>query len=218
MMGDRRIYDRKERAEMDKHAQIEASAGRGRGRPRSDVTDRAILQAAWDLLSKGSYDGLTFEAIADHAHCGRPTIYRRFRNKAEIVTAILNTMLVAMELRVTDGDDPRAALLNSLEAFVRYLAAGHGGVILALSQARRRDVEISAILDRVYDRFREVYLEGLRRATRLAKTDEQYIVCVDAMLGAILFNCVFREKPVARSYLEFLVDEAITSGPGRDNQ
>src|ERR671929_593448 len=56
-----------------------------RGRPRDPALDTRIVEAAVALIAEVGYDGATVEAIAERAGVGKPTIYRRWAGKAEIV-------------------------------------------------------------------------------------------------------------------------------------
>src|ERR1700688_2133419 len=48
-----------------------------------------ILDAAAGLLRKGGDKALTIRAVAEAAHTSTPTIYRRFKNRHEILRALL---------------------------------------------------------------------------------------------------------------------------------
>src|ERR671929_1968498 len=62
-----------------------AAAVAHRGRPRDPALDARILEAAVALIAEVGYDGATVEGIAERAGVGKPTIYRRWAGKAEIV-------------------------------------------------------------------------------------------------------------------------------------
>lgn len=49
---------------------------------RSERARRAILDAAFDLVSRKGFAKLTIEAIAAQAGVGKPTIYRWWRSRA----------------------------------------------------------------------------------------------------------------------------------------
>jgi AcrR family transcriptional regulator len=58
---------------------------RAAGRPRSEDSVAALLDAAyWRMLDLG-YDALTVDAIAKAAGAGKQTLYRRWPNKAALV-------------------------------------------------------------------------------------------------------------------------------------
>jgi AcrR family transcriptional regulator len=55
------------------------------GRPRSEASHQAIIQATLDLLVEGGYGSLTMEAVRTRAGVGKATIYRRWHSKEELV-------------------------------------------------------------------------------------------------------------------------------------
>ncbi len=56
-------------------------------RPRDVTKDRAILDAARALLSEVGYERMTMEAVAQRAHVGKPTVYRRWHSTAQLAFA-----------------------------------------------------------------------------------------------------------------------------------
>ena len=59
------------------------------GRPRNADNDIAILEAATAILFEKGYAGLTIDGVASAAGVSRPTIYRRWASKPELVIAAL---------------------------------------------------------------------------------------------------------------------------------
>lgn len=75
-----------------------------RGRPREAATDRAILQAALDLFIERGVEGASIEQIAKNAGVGKPTIYRRWSGKEELIAAAMES-LVADEVGWASGPE-----------------------------------------------------------------------------------------------------------------
>jgi AcrR family transcriptional regulator len=186
-------------------------APRPRGRPRSAETDEAILGAAWDILSEGRYDRLTFEAVADRAGCSRPTLYRRFRNRVELVRAMVDPFRQSMATPSCDDADAHVTLIEYLQSWVDHLGNGGAEVIMALWQARREDPEMSAMLDQIYAHGRRPHIEVLRRCCAPEVQEEAFVVLVDAMLGGIMFRCVHCQGTISREELRLLADQAIAA-------
>ncbi len=90
------------------------AAPRRRGRPRDERVSGAILQAALDQLSAIGYARLTMEGVACQAGVSRATLYRRFRDKADLVTAAVASKVTLPD---TPSVDPRAELVTYLEEF-----------------------------------------------------------------------------------------------------
>ena len=59
------------------------------GRPRDARNDTAILEATTAILFEKGYAGLTIDGVAAAAGVSRPTIYRRWSSKPELVIAAL---------------------------------------------------------------------------------------------------------------------------------
>ena len=59
------------------------------GRPRDARNDAAILEATTAILFEKGYAGLTIDGVAAAAGVSRPTIYRRWSSKPELVIAAL---------------------------------------------------------------------------------------------------------------------------------
>jgi AcrR family transcriptional regulator len=59
------------------------------GRPRSEASHQAIIQATLELLIEGGYGSLTMEAVRARAGVGKATIYRRWASKEELVRDVI---------------------------------------------------------------------------------------------------------------------------------
>jgi AcrR family transcriptional regulator len=73
----------------DRDESRSASARRAAGRPLDENVDTAILEATWRLLLSDGYARMSIARVADEAAVGRPAIYRRYRNKSELVAAVI---------------------------------------------------------------------------------------------------------------------------------
>lgn len=72
------------------------------GRPRSGAVDRAILGAALKLLNARGPARVTIESVAEQSGVAKTTIYRRYRNRRELLQASLRF--------VADLPEPDASL------------------------------------------------------------------------------------------------------------
>ncbi|WP_022872205.1 TetR/AcrR family transcriptional regulator [Nesterenkonia alba] len=89
-----------------------------RGRPRSEAAHQAVLDAAARLLdAEGcSYEELTVERIAAEAGVGKQTIYRWWKNKADVVLESLLTGRLKLDFApVPNTGDIRADLVAWVE-------------------------------------------------------------------------------------------------------
>ena len=86
-----------------------------RGRPRSRGYDEAILDATLRLLGELGYARMSMDAIAAEAGVSKPTIYARYRGKADLATAALR------HLRETGAPAATGDLRADLVAQLRQL-------------------------------------------------------------------------------------------------
>ena len=61
----------------------------GATRRRGATLEYALLDAAWEELQESGYAKLTMERVADRAATSRAVIYRRWRNRPELVIAAM---------------------------------------------------------------------------------------------------------------------------------
>ena len=91
------------------------------GRPRNPAVDQAILSAAARQLGELGYARMSLESVAAAAGTTTPSLRRRYRNKAELVAAVIGALRV--EEPPADAPTPRAHALAILENFHRNLRA-----------------------------------------------------------------------------------------------
>jgi AcrR family transcriptional regulator len=100
---------------------MEAASPPRPGRPRDERVSQSILQAALGQLLERGYGAMSMEGVAAAAGVGKPAIYRRHRNKADLVAAALRSMLPGL-----DEPDTGSTLkdLRALAAQSRPLTQG----------------------------------------------------------------------------------------------
>jgi len=107
---------------------------RAPGRPRDERASRAITEAAIRQLDDVGYAAISMESVASEAGVARATIYRRYRDKADLVTSAIAEY--AAEIPTGPSDDPKADLCRFLVDFDRRFGASGMGVLGALMTNR----------------------------------------------------------------------------------
>jgi AcrR family transcriptional regulator len=132
----------------------EAKTTRGRGRPRSEQADQAILDATLRLLGTQGVAGTTIEGVAADAGVGKTTIYRRWPTKTDL-------LLAAMSNIVPPGDPPdtgsMAGDMAALAETQRRRLAGSGlsGVVPRVLAESMGDPDLHRdFVERVVEPFR----------------------------------------------------------------
>ena len=89
-------------------------------RRRGPVLERAILEAAWAELAAVGYQHLTMDGVATRAGTSKAVLYRRWRNRAELVLAALRQNRPMLSGEVPDTGSLRGDVL----ALLRRVDAG----------------------------------------------------------------------------------------------
>jgi AcrR family transcriptional regulator len=101
-------------------------------RRRGAVLEDAILQAAWAEVERAGYDGLTIDCVAARAHTSKPVIYRRWRNRAELVLAALRSRVGRTADSIPDTGTLREDVLQLLRGQNRRFRRIPVGVLRGL--------------------------------------------------------------------------------------
>jgi AcrR family transcriptional regulator len=107
---------------------------RAPGRPRDERASRAIMEAAMRQLDDVGYAGISMEGVASEAAVARATIYRRYRDKADLITSAIAEY--ATEIPTKPSEDPKADLCRFLVDFDHRFGASGMGVLGALMTNR----------------------------------------------------------------------------------
>lgn len=167
------------------------------GRPRSEATRLAILQAAATLTTELGYDHVTIDAIASRAGAGKQTIYRWWSAKSMVVAdAVIEGFLRLPALDLPDtgdlGDDLKTWTTASATAMgdSRFLQ-----VVRALvTAATGPEQDASRLYEHIMRPTYEPLVARLRRgqdAGQLSTAVSAESVA-DALLGTLLFRALAR--------------------------
>jgi len=96
-------------------------------RRRGQELEDALLEAAWEELVTGGYGSFTIDAVAERAGTSRPVLYRRWRNRQELVLAAIRHSSARPTIPLPDTGSLR------------------GDVIALLSQANEERLAFAAV-------------------------------------------------------------------------
>jgi AcrR family transcriptional regulator len=193
------------------------SVTRGPGRPRDEATSRAIFDAALQQLERLGYGRMTVESVAVEAGVSRASVYRRFRDKADLVTAAIAQANDHPEAGTDDGAlvrDPRRALIAFLEEFDARFAESCLEVIGGLVGAREDPTALAMHRQRVVAPRRAYgrsLLEMAQARGELA-ADADLDLALQMLTGSVLFRRVSGDR-VAPGWARRAVD-AVWAGMG----
>jgi AcrR family transcriptional regulator len=123
------------------------AATRPPGRPRCDVTRKAVLNAAYELLKEGGLGHFTIDGVATRSGVARTTIYRWWPSKGAL--AMEGFMeATAQDVHVPPTDSVAADLRTMLRLFARMLGGTAGRIIRGIVAEGQSDPKtIEAFMD-----------------------------------------------------------------------
>ena len=168
----------------------ETTAARVMGRPREARADRAILEAALELIAEGGVPELRMNAVAARAGVGKAAIYRRYRSKDELAAAAVASLV--SEITVPDTGSTHADLLALMrDAVAVYSGPVAAGAMPSLVEAMSRNPELAEV---VRDGFlaarraalREVLDRGIGRGDLAQDLDAE--LALDVLGGPLFYR------------------------------
>lgn len=187
------------------------------GRPRSAASDRAILDAARELLDTESLGTLTMERVAAHARVAKTTLYRRWRSKESLALAVLGEM-ARDQVPVPDLGNTRLELVHAVrdtaETMVGTLAGRTiRGLVPMLGEEPALAEEFRATLVELRRREMAAVVErGLRRGD--LREDAPLELVGELLIGPLFWRLLMTGEPLGEDFPERLVDGVLAGlGP-----
>jgi AcrR family transcriptional regulator len=188
-----------------------APKGLSPGRPRSQESEEAILDATSAILAEEGYRGLTTDKIAARAHASKSTIYRRWPTKEHLALAAFDRLPM---LTASNTGNVQEDLLGVTLQFAGFLhSTPMGGVLPALIAERPHNAALAAALTPVIERRREPVKDILRRAIARGElpAEVDLDMAVDLIMGPLMLRMFFVPGDLGREALGKML-EAILAG------
>lgn len=184
-----------------------------RGRPRSQATHAAILDAVREVLVSGGYAEVSMDRIAARAGVGKQSLYRRWPSKAPLVAeAVMDAYGQGWSFDLPDTGDLEADLHTWLRRQAAYLASEHNVALSrALVVATADDPsDGKALYDQLSRPHHDALLARLRNAAaaREVRHDADLNAAAEALIGATLYRIVSQVRTFEETveHLEGLID------------
>ncbi|WP_406432119.1 TetR/AcrR family transcriptional regulator [Streptomyces sp. NBC_00631] len=177
-------------AEKDKK---EASGGKGPGRPRDPSVEKAILRATVERFIADGYARMTIGDIAADAGVTRPTVYRRWANKHDLIVDALDFNFQEERERDPIGplEDllPADALGRALRYAVPYAPPGRGMTVIGhvLTETEHNAGLLELVRRHAIGPRMQPLIDTLRRLREegALRPDMDVLVVADMMTGSI---------------------------------
>lgn len=123
------------------------------------ATRLRVIQAAKEIFIEQGYPATTLESVADAAEVPLPTLYRWFKSKRALLTAVLEISFVGDDEPVSFVDRPAvqaalsqtdpADLLAAFAAIARDFMSRSAGVLHVLATAAQVDADAAELLTEI---------------------------------------------------------------------
>lgn len=182
------------------------------GRPRDAAREAHILSVVYTLLTEVGYDALTFEEVARRAGASKATLYRRWKNKRDMVSAALR----AMPARRDDADEIdtgslRGDLLALCRRLLTTMQSTDGQTALLLLQAGIEDPGLCDQIERTVGptgaRLPASVIDAAVRRGELPCEVDPF--AYEEVVGAVVLLRRMNGLDCDDSYLETLVDHVV---------
>jgi AcrR family transcriptional regulator len=177
------------------------------GRPRSEESHKAILQAAYDLLHEEGFSRFTFERVAARAGVSRSTIYRWWPSKGALAMESAFDALNA-ELTFEPSRSPVENIRTRLRLVAQALQGRPGRVIAGMLAEGQQDPGTIEI-------FTSAYIEPARQNLRILfrqAVDEGYVrpdfdieMAIDIAFGTP-YHQLLLGRTLERDWIDRLAD------------
>ena len=181
------------------------------GRPRDHNREDAIESAAIELMREVGYERCTIEAIACRAKASKATIYRRWKNKQELILSAVNRYSFCSSPDISTGNlrDDLVALITEKAT---NLKGPDGDLISALLTAAKSDSELGRLIPNAMNKNADETIQIMKQnAIKRGEISEAANIALlhDVIPGVIVYRIFMSKQVVDKKFIEQLVDDLL---------
>lgn len=144
-------------------------------RRRGDALLQAIYAAALAEVAEVGFGRLTMEGIAERAHTGKMSLYRRWDSLQELVLDALNSALEESTSEVPDTGNLREDLIELLKGVRRIMSSPLGPALIAITGKGQHHPDlVGAIREKVIEPHSQI-LQILERGIARGEVSREMI-------------------------------------------
>lgn len=192
-----------------------SSPGKSPGRPLDAQREAALLDAALELLSEVGYERLSLTEVCRRAKASTKTVYRRWANKDELMTAALRRAVlqsVDEPFELVATGTLRGDLLENLRAFAerqrQFSPQYAAGLLVAATSGSEAGQMAKDLFRTHYAQLTETVLEWARQRGEVGEDMDAAFVA-DLIRGMQLNQTLVGDGQLDDTFLESLVDRVL---------
>lgn len=195
----------------DKNKKAKTLTKQGRGRPRCEEADKKILKATYEMLIEVGFMALTIEGVAARAEVGKPTIYRRWKTKAQLaMDAFLS--VVTPEIAFPDTGSVKEDFREQMYKIVKLMNSSRGEILATVIGCGQMDDELICAFRENWllprrDDAKRIFQRGLERGELRDDVDAE--VAIDALYSPLFYRLLLKHLPLSEAFVDDLVDVVI---------
>jgi len=181
-----------------------------RGRRRGEALEQAIFEATLAELAETGYLGLSLERVAQRAHTGNASLYRRWASRAELVIEAI-TQALPDRIELPDTGDVRLDVLELLRWTCQRQAGPAGELMRGVIAESVGNERVRAARARLADVRTGQILELLRRgeARGQVRAGAATPLVASVAPSLVFSHFVLRGSPLSDSGLIDIVDQVV---------
>jgi len=185
-------------------------------RRRGEELDRAILDAAHDIIESAGYEEMTFQRVARQAQTSRTVLYRRYETPVDLLHALVQhktTQVLGGRIidLFQDQGSLRANLLTVVQVYQRFFDAVGTKLLGAVLTEFIRN----------HERFRTWFEQARNSNLKMMKKVEEYsrrrgeithqftVLQMSMPFDLLRVENMIRHEMITEAYLVRLVDEVL---------
>ncbi|MEL6461803.1 MAG: TetR/AcrR family transcriptional regulator [Cyanobacteria bacterium J06621_15] len=180
----------------------------GRGRPRCEEAHKKILKAAYEMLDEVGFMDLTIEGVAARAEVGKPTIYRRWKTKAQLaMDAFLSG--VNPEIAFPDTGSVEEDFREQMNKIVKLMNSSRGEILATVIGSGQVDDNLMVafrenwLLPRREDAKR-IFQRGVEREELRDDIDAE--LAIDTLYSPLFYRLLLKHLPLSETFVDEIID------------
>lgn len=181
-------------------------------RRRGKILENDILQAVWAELAEVGYTHLTMEGVAARAKTNKPSVYRRWPQKSELVIASLQKQLSERDVVIPNTGSLRSDLLDLLYNITKTMK-GIGAETLHGLMADQFGMELSTslplIIGAISDESDRIMMTIITNAEARGEVDLKKIKnrIISLPMDLIRYEVLTTHEPISNERVMEIVDD-----------
>ncbi|GET44417.1 TetR/AcrR family transcriptional regulator [Microseira wollei] len=191
----------------------QTSATKRIGRPRSEESKTAILEATWNLLQTTTLKDLSIEAIARESGVGKTTIYRWWANKTAVVMDAFLEKL-SPEIQFPQAESAPFAIAAQMALLIKAFSGDYGRIVAQIIAEGQACPETLAnyrarFLYPRREAAKAIIQQGISNGEFDPNLDPE--LAIDLLYGGIYFRLLVGHLPLDEKFAEELPRLAIAT-------